>query len=213
MTTEPKTHLQKDCWPSPHHTYTYTLWYVKEHYHTDWQPVCRNRSPLPVWREQGGGTAFIFVARLLTSFNPIRTGGGSWSWSWPLQIHVRARWKKLNFSNHKFGKGQYAFHPMRLSRYAEKNVVCQKYHNFISGDPDKLDRRPLWPMKNLKSQSFFGGGSGHPNLMNPFEYDKWLPDKSFPKRIETLTQTKPNPKYRWGQTCPPIFRYAQIGRS
>ena len=81
MTTEPKTHLQKDCWPSPHHTYTYTLWYVKEHYHTDWQPVCRNSSPLPVWREQGGGTAFSLVA------------------CWPVLQLIRVKQSQLNSWN------------------------------------------------------------------------------------------------------------------
>ena len=34
-----------------------------------------------------------------------------------------------------------------------------------------------------------GGGSVHPNFLNPFEYRKLLPDKSFPKRIGTT----PNP--------------------
>ena len=37
--------------------------------------------------------------------------------------------KNLNFLNHKFGKGQYAFYPIKLSRFAKKNEVCQKNHN------------------------------------------------------------------------------------
>ena len=35
-------------------------------------------------------------------------------------------------------------------------------------------------------------GSRHPNFMNLFEYGKLFHNKSFPKRIETLTP--PNPK-------------------
>ena len=37
--------------------------------------------------------------------------------------------------------------------------------------------------------------------MNPFEYDKWLPDKSFPKRIGPITQTKPK-IHRGGRYAP-----------
>ena len=48
---------------------------------------------------------------------------------------------------------------------------------FIRGDPYDLGRRPLQPVKNYKSQSFVRGGSGHPNFINPFEYDKSFLDK------------------------------------
>ena len=37
-----------------------------------------------------------------------------------LQIHVRAPLETLTFPNYKFGKGQYAFYPIKLSRFAEK---------------------------------------------------------------------------------------------
>ena len=47
------------------------------------------------------------------------------------------------------------------------------------------------PRKVSKVKHFLEG-FGHPNLMNPFEYGKSLPGKSFPKRIGTLTP--PNPK-------------------
>ena len=43
--------------------------------------------------------------------------------------------KNLTFLNYKFGKGNYAFYPIKLSRFAEKNEVRQKYQNFIRGDP------------------------------------------------------------------------------
>ena len=34
--------------------------------------------------------------------------------------HVRARWKNLTFPNYDFGKGQYAFYPIKFSRF-DKN--------------------------------------------------------------------------------------------
>ena len=40
--------------------------------------------------------------------------------------------KNLTFPNYKFGKGNYAFYPIKLSHFAEKNEVRQKYQNFIS---------------------------------------------------------------------------------
>ena len=43
--------------------------------------------------------------------------------------------KNLTFPNYKFGKGNYAFYPIKLSRFAEKNEVRQKYQDFIRGDP------------------------------------------------------------------------------
>ena len=79
--------------------------------------------------------------------------------------------KNLTFPNPKSGKGQYAFYCIKLSLFAEKNEIRQKYHNFIRGVPDELGRRPLTNEK-LGKLIIFGGGSGHPNFMNPFEYDK-----------------------------------------
>ena len=37
-----------------------------------------------------------------------------------VQTHIRACWKKWTFPNYEFGKGQYAFYPMKLSLSAEK---------------------------------------------------------------------------------------------
>ena len=36
------------------------------------------------------------------------------------KIRVRACWKNLTFPNDEFGKGQYAFYTIKLSRFAEK---------------------------------------------------------------------------------------------
>ena len=70
---------------------------------------------------------------------------------------VQARWKNLTSPNYKFGKGQFAFYPVKLSRFAEKNDVCQKHPNFLGGDSYVLGRRPLRPMKIYKSQSLSRG--------------------------------------------------------
>ena len=51
--------------------------------------------------------------------------------------------ENFTFPSYKFGKGQYAFYPIKLSRFAEKNEDRQKYHNFIGGDRYELGRRPL----------------------------------------------------------------------
>ena len=75
-----------------------------------------------------------------------------------------------------------AFYPVKLSCFAEKDKVRQKYPYFIRGHPYELRRRPLQTIKNYRSPSFF---------MNPFEYGKSFIDKLFLKRFGTLTQTKP----------------------
>ena len=69
-----------------------------------------------------------------------------------------------------FGKGQYAFYPLKLSLFAKQNKVCWKYLNFTRGVLYKLGQRPLRPTKNYKVINFFfwGWGSGLPYFMNPF---------------------------------------------
>ena len=47
--------------------------------------------------------------------------------------------KKLTFPNEEFGKGQYAFYPMKYIVLPRKNEVRQKYQNFIRGDPYGLE--------------------------------------------------------------------------
>ena len=93
--------------------------------------------------------------------NPIWPGGGAHCappvtyLRITVQIHVRAHWKNLTFPNYEFGIGHYAFYPMKLSRFAEKNIVHQKYQNFIRGDPYKPSRvatlttLTTWPPDHL----------------------------------------------------------------
>ena len=57
--------------------------------------------------------------------------------------------KKLTFPNYKFGKGQYAFYPIKLSRFAEK----MKFVRFTRISYE-LGQGPHRPMKNDKR----GGG-------------------------------------------------------
>ena len=49
---------------------------------------------------------------------------------------------KKTFPNYEFRKGQYAFYPIKLSRFAEKNKVHQKYLNSIRGGPLQTESRP-----------------------------------------------------------------------
>ena len=52
-----------------------------------------------------------------------------------VQIRVRARWKNLTFLSYEFGKGQYTFYPVKLSRFAEKNKERRKSQHFMRGGP------------------------------------------------------------------------------
>ena len=71
----------------------------------------------------------------------------------------------MTFPNYKFGKGQYTFYPIELSRLAEKI-------KFVEASPTN---------EKLYKSIIFWGGSGHPNFMNPFEYGESFLDKLFPK--------------------------------
>ena len=51
--------------------------------------------------------------------------------------------KNLTFLIYEFGKGQHTFYPIKLSGFAEKNKVRQKYQNFIRGDRYQLGQTPL----------------------------------------------------------------------
>ena len=88
-------------------------------------------------------------------------------------------YKILTFLTYEFGKGQYTFYPVKLSRFAEKkNKVRRKYQNFIRGDPYELGHRPLQAMGNYK------GGSGHPNFMNHLNMVKNSLTNYFQKDLE-----------------------------
>ena len=95
------------------------------------------------------------------------------------------------FLSYDFGKGQYTFYPVKLSRFLEKNKVRRKYQkNYIRGSLTNRVKRLFDEQKFQKSKTFLEG-SGHPNFMNPFVYDKSLLGKSFPKRIGALALPKP----------------------
>ena len=87
-------------------------------------------------------------------------------------------------------KGSMLFAQSNYLVSAEKNKVRQKY---------KKNR----PTKQFKASS------RHPNFMSPFEYVQSFHNKSFPKRIGTLTP--PNPKiFRGTQCAPPPLVLAAI---
>ena len=60
--------------------------------------------------------------------------------------------KNLTSPNYKFGRGQYAFYPVKLSCFAEKKWCLSDTPEFLRGDRYELGRRPLQPMKIYKSQ-------------------------------------------------------------
>ena len=72
-----------------------------------------------------------------------------------VQIRVRARWKNLTFLSYEFGKGQYAFYPVKLSRSINqlieiKEILAipsyQKWEREYSGRSlEILQRRWLFP--------------------------------------------------------------------
>ena len=50
----------------------------------------------------------------------------------------------MTFLSCEFGKGQYTFYPVKLSRFLEeKNKVRRKYQNFIRGDPYEPGQTPV----------------------------------------------------------------------
>ena len=71
------------------------------------------------------------------------------------QIHVRACRKNLTFPNYEFGKGQYGFNPMKLSRFREKKLSWSEIPKFHKADPYKLGQMPLDQQKNLKVALFW----------------------------------------------------------
>ena len=76
--------------------------------------------------------------------------------------------KNLTFPDYEFGEGQYAFYPIKLSSFAEKNKVHQKCQNFIREDPYKLSQTPL-DQKNFQKSNIILEGFRYPNFMNPYE--------------------------------------------
>ena len=93
-----------------------------------------------------------------------------------VQIRIQTRWKNLTSLSYEFGIGQYTFYPAKLSRFAKKNKVRQKYQNFIRGTLTSWVKRLSDEQKFSKVKHFLEG-SGHLNFMNPFEYSKSLPAK------------------------------------
>ena len=74
-----------------------------------------------------------------------------------VQIRVGAHRKNLTFLNYEFGKGQYTFYPVKLSRFAEKNKIRWKNQIFIRGDPYEQGQTPLWRAKVSKVKHCFEG--------------------------------------------------------
>ena len=88
-----------------------------------------------------------FVCLLMPWFNPICVDLCNYAYELV----------EKTFLSYEFGKGQYTFYPVKLSRFLEKNKVRRKYQNFIRGDPYESGQTPLWRTKVSKVKNFFGG--------------------------------------------------------
>ena len=128
-----------------------------------------------------------------------------------LQIRVRAPWKNMTFLSHEFGKGQCTFYPVKLNRFAKKEIMFVGNIKISWGGTITNQVKRLFDKQKFQKSNFFLEGSGHPNFTNPFEYYKSLQGKSFSKRIGALTP--PNRKiFRGGTMCPPLDPwYIKIG--
>ena len=89
----------------------------------------------------------------------------------------------MTLPNNKFGKGLFAFYPVKLSHFTEKNKVCQKYQNLIRGALTNGVKH-LSINKIFQNSNIVLEGSRHPNFMNTFEYGKSFHNESFPKKLE-----------------------------
>ena len=76
-----------------------------------------------------------------------------------VHIHVRSSCKNLTFPNYEFGKGHFAFYPIKLSvsRIAEKKYSSSDIPKFHMGNPYKLGQTPLNQPKISKVKHWFGG--------------------------------------------------------
>ena len=93
------------------------------------------------------------------------------------------------------------FLPHKVISFCRKKWSSPEIPEFHQGGLLRTGSIAYLTNEKLDKLIIFGGDSGHPNFMNPFEYDKWLPGHSFPKRIGTLTHTKP--KIHRGAEMPP----------
>ena len=73
-----------------------------------------------------------------------------------ISVQIRRALKKMTFLSYEFGKRQYTFYPVKLSRFPEEKN-CQDYPNFIRGNPYKPGQMPLCKTKVSKVKHFFGG--------------------------------------------------------
>ena len=105
---------------------------------------------------------------------------------------------KLTFTNYKFEKGRYAFYPIMLSRFAEKNEVRQKYQNFIRGDPYELGHCLSDQWKTLpKAQRTRGfSTSCQSNFLKTHQRFKHKSWSHFIFRISTEHQQKISTKHQ-----------------
>ena len=84
----------------------------------------------------------------------------------------------MTIPNYEFGKGQYTFYPIELSRFGEEMPKFQK------AGPLQTGSNSYKRTKNFKN--IILEGSRHPNLMNHFEYGKSFHKKPFSRSLDML---------------------------
>ena len=69
--------------------------------------------------------------------NPIRPRGGPCFCTYLCKYTYKRVEKNLTSPNYKFGRGQYAFYPVKLSRFAKKKI---KFHAQPKNNANKVPR-------------------------------------------------------------------------
>ena len=94
----------------------------------------------------------------------------------------------------------YTFQAQRVINWGIKNLKSDCFNPIKTGGSSEIPKlhkaltywvKRLSTIKKFQKSNIILEGSRHPNFMNPFEYGKTLHNKSFTKRIGTLTP--PNP--------------------
>ena len=109
----------------------------------------------------------------------------------PHKVILFCRKNKVNQKyNHEFGKGQYAFYPIKLSCFAGKKN-WMKNTKISWGETLTNWVKGLLTKKKIRKSNIILEVSRYPNFTNPFELGQSFIGKWFPKRIGTLTPSNP----------------------
>ena len=114
----------------------------------------------PVSLREGEKSGYFLLLLPLTLLGP---AGGTMYLRRTVQIHVRACWKNLTFPNYEFGKGQYAFYPMKISCFGEERIKFVRNAIFHKAGPLQIGWNASRPKKKFKSQTLLWRVLGNPS--------------------------------------------------